>query len=969
MMRILVVLAVFLACGVLPWSRAAGAEKRAWRVIPVGRLGLQVWQGDSHLFSVDSRLPGPDQSYAGMEPMPAVDGDTRVYEQEVTFTRSRWDSKVVAGPLSFRYEALQTGPKTLQIRARCSAEEAVRLQGVEVTVPVSDYLTGARIQTGGGAEVGTLGEGGGRPGDEVRSLSVTTTSGATIRFELGTPARVHYDPRAVHIWLLRGTVRGGQPAEGELTVTFPQSVEFSPENQLVDTSDWFLYGGEQDFSPGSAVGMEDWLDRPAGGHGYVRIEGNRFTFEDGTPVKFWGTNISWADMALPDEQAERYAAKFAKHGVNIVRMHKFMHEHSGLDGWPFDASATWDGILDPDNPLEFHDGAVGRFDNMHAELKERGVYVGWSPIAFFAFHEAYRDRLIDYDELKAVRDANPFWIHGGNTMYPFSTFAPDVQDLYIELITKLLNHVNPRTGLRYAEDPALAFVEFRNEAAIFFWGVNNLAAESPVYRRILAQKFCDWLRERYASEEALRDSWTEIGLKEGESLQEGTIFPFPEWGRINQMPRSRRLVDSYRFLFEYQDHYYQRFVRAVRATGYKGPLVGSCWQAADWLGHLYNLQNDRRVGIIDRHGYHRMLMLGQPGTGALNSGRNVVSDRPFALSEWAGSHVYAAEVSPLVGLIGLGLQGWDSSMQYGSNWWGIATHARTGIHSTSEAFHHIGQWPFISRILRSGALREGKVVARRRVSMEDLYPLEDESADDFELLGGTSWEELEREVPREALAIGRVEVEFVEEPVEEKLKMGDLNRYWDRERRLIRASNGQIVWDYSGRGFFTVDTDAGQAVIGFGGGEREHALSDVSIAYDAPFANVYVVPRRPGETLANARSLVVMVLGRTADEGDVLEETTITPLATADRPHPGGGRQGAIRHWIENPVLLFEPVRATLTLRRDEAFRVYALDHDGRLPRPPHEVPVTRTQEGLQFTLDGARYDTMYYLVEFDRGN
>jgi len=965
---------VFLvAMAALTLTSFAGSVKgapapRTWRVVPVGRLGLQVWQGDDHLFSIDTRLVGPEGSYAGMEAMPAAEGERRVYEDEVTFTRSLWDRTVVAGPLSFRYEAFESGPSALTVRVQCSAEDAVRLKGVEVTVPASDYLQGARVAAvigdGTSRDVATL-PGGGRA-DRVERVTIRTPEGEEVSIDLSEPASVYCAGGGLHLWPLSGQVPGGEKVEHQMTVTFPHTIRFTPANQIVDTSDWFLYRGKQDFRPGSAIGMEDWLDRPAGRHGYAQIDGNRLVFEDGTPVKFWGTNISWADMARPEDEVTRYADKLAKHGANIVRMVKFVHKHTGHDGFLFDASATWDGIMDPDDPMEFHEPTMRRFDHMHAELKKRGVYVGWCPIAFLALEEGYRDRLIDYDALKAIREAHPFWVHGGKTMYPFSTFAPDVQDLYIELITKLLNRVNTRTGRRYAEDPAIAYVEFRNEASTFFWAVDNMAAESPVYKRIISERFCEWLRQRYSSEQALRDAWTVIGLHEGESLEGGTIFPFPGWGRINQTPNSRRLLDSYRFLFEYQNDYHQRFVRAVRETGYRGPLVGSDWMGADWLAHLYNLASDRRVGIIDRHRYHRGIMLGHPGSGLLEAGRNVVSDRPFTLSEWAGQHVYAAEISPIAGFIGLGVQGWDNAMQYGSMWWGIAPHVRTGIHSTTEAFYHIGQWPFIRRILAGGALREGEVIARRRVSMRDLYPLDDRSEDDFELMGGTNWQELESDVPREALAMGRVEIEFVDEPVADKLQIANLDQYWDRQNRVIHASNDQIVWDYGGRGFFTVDTPGGQAVIGFGGG-RKHSLGDVELSYDVPFANVYVVPRRPGKTLAEARSLLIMVLGRTADRGDVLEETAMEPLQTEERPYPGGGRDGAIRHWIENPVLLFEPVRATLTLRRDESFRVYALDHDGRKQPGAVQVPVERTRDGLRFTVDGAESKTVYYVVEFEQ--
>lgn len=956
--------------GSSPTVQAQEENASAWRVVSVGRMGLQVWKGSDQMFGLNVEVHPPRGLRTMPDALPTVEqGGIRIYEEDLAFYRARTRA---SGPLILRCTTRQVDLRVVRLHVKCESREALELEGVRISIPDLDgmhHLQGGRLVVtmadGDKAELSIPHEKNWENlGDAVWSIRLEAVRGQdAVELEFSNPATVHYQGHNLHIWALRRSLPAGEPREFEVDVRFPGLVEFEPANRIVDMSDWFPYEGTQDFSPGSAIGMEDWLDRPAGVHGSVRINGNRFAFSDGTPVKFWGTNISWADMARPEDEVVAYAEKFAKHGVNIVRMHKFLHEHTGLDGWPFDASSRWDGIMDKDDPMEFHATTMQRFDHMHAELKKRGIYSGWSPIAFFAFHEGYRDRLTDYDELKAVRDSNFFWVHGNNTLYPFSTFAPDVQDLYIELITKLLNHVNPHTGLRYADDPSLAFVEFRNEAGVFFWGVDKLAAASPVYKKQISEKFCSWLRERYATGDALVKAWAEVGLQEGESLDAGTIFPFPGWGRINELPRSLRLLDSYRFLFDYQDEGYQRFVRAVRATGYEGPLVGSCWQAADWLGYLYNLANDRRVGIIDRHGYHRGLLVGHPGTGPLASGRNAVGDRPFALSEWAGSHVYAAEVSPLVAFVGIGLQGWDASMQYGSNWWGIATHARTGIHSTSEAFHHIGQWPFISRILLSGALQEGEVVARRRISMHDLYPLDEEPAEGFEPLGGKRWDELERTIPPEALAVGRVEIEFVDEPAEQKFWMADLGRYWDREKSIIRASNGQILWDYSGRGFFTVDTPGGQAVVGFGGGRR-HILGGVELSYDVPFANVYLVPRRPGETLVNAGSLLLMVLGRTADRGDVLEETTITPLKTTEAPHPGGGRAGAIRHWTENPTLLFEPVNLTVTLKRDAPCRVYVLDHDGRRTADAVEIPVRRTPDGMQFTVDGAKYRTMYYLLE-----
>jgi hypothetical protein len=74
------------------------------------------------------------------------------------------------------------------------------------------------------------------------------------------------------------------------------------------------------------------------------------------------------------------------------------------------------------------------------------------------------------------------------------------------------------------------------------------------------------------------------------------------------------------------------------------------------------------------------------------------------------------------------------------------------------------------------------------------------------------------------------------------------------------------------------------------------------------------------------------------------------------------GKEEATTVSFEFPEMIqFEPVKATITLAGTRPFRVCALDHDGCKPATPVELPVGNRQ----FTLDGAKYQTMYYLVEF----
>ena len=137
-------------------------------------------------------------------------------------------------------------------------------------------------------------------------------------------------------------------------------------------------------------------------------------------------------------------------------------------------------------------------------------------------------------------------------------------------------------------------------------------------------------------------------------------------------------------MYEEQLKFYDKFEKAIRATGYKGTLVGSCWQAGSGLTHLLNLHADYKAGIIDRHNYfggggghtlkpgkfNNSSMLGKIGSGLLSTGMQQVTDRPFAFSEWMSliPNEWTAESAPIVAAYGMGLQGWDASYVFATDY-------------------------------------------------------------------------------------------------------------------------------------------------------------------------------------------------------------------------------------------------------------------------------------------------------------
>ena len=401
-----------------------------------------------------------------------------------------------------------------------------------------------------------------------------------------------------------------------LTITFPSEVAFavSPEDlapfiRTLAGPDWFVFAPTNDFGP-SPIAMEPWLDKPAGSHGGVRMVGDHFEFEDKSPIKFWGVNLSYGGACAPQKAtAEFSAARFAHYGINGVRLHKFSYPENQM------------GIGERNDATRMTTAGLDRLDYFSAQLKSNGVYFGWSHTFGFHVCPGNRSRLLGYDEIE--RNLK------GNT-YGFINFAEDVQDLMIEMVVNLLKHRNPYTGFTYAQEPALSFIELQNEDDIFFYTSEKAFSACPTYRKSFTARFSDWLASKYSGEEKFRQAWAGA-LKPGESLAARNIEPQtnPWFFGQDHLPMQsdgprQRLLDSAAWLHEVQNKFYARFVKAIRDAGYQGPLCGSPWQAPAMLPHYLNLRSDALVGYIDRHNYFggglADSMLGHPGSGYFSSG-------------------------------------------------------------------------------------------------------------------------------------------------------------------------------------------------------------------------------------------------------------------------------------------------------------------------------------------------------------
>ena len=161
-------------------------------------------------------------------------------------------------------------------------------------------------------------------------------------------------------------------------------------------------------------------------------------------------------------------------------------------------------------------------------------------------------------------------------------------------------------------------------------------------------------------------------------------------------------------------------------------------------------------------------------------------------------------------------------------------------------------------------------------------------------------------------------------------------RPFEKDGYLVSAT-GQLCWKEGREGFFTMDTDATKAVVGYANGQT-CALGTVTIKPESRFAAIYVTAPGRSETIAQAKSLLIVAIARARNTGMQFNDAGDRLLAKGNAP------------------VLLEPVKATIMIPGKS--RLVLLDHDGR--RTDKTLPIASGA----FTIDGARDKTPYYLAE-----
>ncbi|HEY0075781.1 MAG TPA: carbohydrate binding domain-containing protein [Abditibacteriaceae bacterium] len=239
----------------------------------------------------------------------------------------------------------------------------------------------------------------------------------------------------------------------------------------------------------------------------IAVRDGHFFDTTGRRVRFMGTGTSAGANFPRKEDAPKIAARLHKLGFNIIRLHHM--------------DATWSnpGIFDGDPAREkVSPDALDRLDYFVYCLKQNGIYVDLNLHVSWGLSEA-----------GGFPDADKIPEMGKQTSY-FEKKSIEHQKNYAR---QFLTHVNPYTKLKWADDPAVALIEITNEDTLFGEAFTGSFNSWPTYYRDqLQSKWNDFLKVKYASQEALMRAWsgqTELGpnlLKNARFEQEGEGWTF-----------------------------------------------------------------------------------------------------------------------------------------------------------------------------------------------------------------------------------------------------------------------------------------------------------------------------------------------------------------------------------------------------------------------------------------------------------
>ncbi len=713
-------------------------------------------------------------------------------------------------PVTMHARVEPDGPQKLKVSYTLDAEEDLHgIPGVGIQIDVMHEAWGLRKQDlslqGADVELDVPGRGGVRIGFEP-SAAVPKTA-----IDAKRPTRV----RAA--WLAGDTPKGKTTAVMTIETPGALSAALSAAER---------YGGPPDetWHVGALV-HDDWpvdlsflnaAHGRAGSHGRVVVDGEDLRFGDGTPARFWGTNIAAnALFEADDATITREAKRLSALGFNLVRLHH--HDSAWARRNVFDTTGGTTSVLDPK--------ALDRLDRWIDTLAQEGIYV-WLDL-----HTGRE--FLPGDDIPGYADMllgpQPRQSRG------FNYINPRVESLLEDFAQAYLQRKNPYTGNAWSQEPAVVGILLTNENDLthHFGG-----AFLPNTKRETHAAMFEALGKRITGELAL------------DSKQARKVWQ-PGDGKV--------------LLAEMQHRWDARALAHLRGLAGSAPAVTTNFWGFESLLSLPPLAAG---DMIDVHSY------GEPDALSTNPHRSAhwlhhiataqVAGKPLTVTEWGVPKPAADRFTAPLWIAALGsLQGWDALLGYNYAQTPLGTAPRRPTKWDQRVDPaQLGLGPTAALMYRRGDVSLAQETFAITPSVQALWN-EDASPKT-------------RAALRTAPERSRMVVVLPDHPKLDwdgggRVPQGsstvtDLAQdLLQSDESVVRADTGQIERDWA-RGVLRIDTPRVQAVSGWIGGETI-TLSDLRVRVETPAATVVAIALDE-EPLSTSKRVLVTAVGRARPRAD-----------------------------------------------------------------------------------------------------
>ncbi len=629
-------------------------------------------------------------------------------------------------------------------------------------------------------------------------------------------------------------------------------------------SGWNFQYSNDNFTSNALLDLRYLNEDEAGESGFIGLseDGNSFVNGAGDPIRFWSINGGELARNLSNADLAYFARFLAKLGVNMIRFHGSINP-SGKGT-----------LINEVDTVEVH--AIWK---MVAAMKKEGIYSTISP---FWAHNGHMGGWVP--EEWGIEGYS-----GTDDLWEVIFFSDTLKQAYKTWVKYLYNETNVYTGIALKDDPSVGLIQIMNEDGVFFWTIQGI---KPELEKIVMQKFYQWIVNKYGSYSKAKTTWYSASTpKDDPENGELGIYIIWEATQPQSGGKAIRLNDQIQFFAETQRNFYAEIYDFYREMGCRQLINANNWKTAD-ANLLFDAERYSNA-VCEVLAVNRYVDPGHIGPNAgwrIDPGDHYVGNSvlfephklPINIKQAAGHPMLVTEsgwnlpnqhqvegpflISSFMSLTGVDSYYWfsPSSKSYDSNpyhtWAWVSGNQHPLFRWTISSPGQMAMFPANALLYRKGYIEPGETVVHEERTLSSVFgrkmPLISEensfdpNRDSYENINPSK----ETAISPLAHLTGKVEVVFDGNPDNSNIS-NQLESLIDYQKKEIKSSNNQLVWDYK-KGIFTMDAPSAQGVCGFIGQMENIELTDVSIESTNDYAAINVVSMDENSISESSKILV-----------------------------------------------------------------------------------------------------------------